>query len=185
MITFLLILSFIFNILAFLFIALLFVRQNRFVSLEKQQKQSMEEVENLIAAFIVEMKEENELFLQKMKITEKRKAAPKKEKENIEKLSLVSFEKEHPEINMLPSKKQAANVYKKTIDMKQEEKEDAGELLNLIYPLEKEDPKEKSLLEKVLDLKEQGKNTEEIAKILNKGKTEIELFLKFRQKNHE
>ncbi|MGP7817479.1 hypothetical protein [Niallia sp. 01092] len=186
MITFLLILSFIFNILAFLFIALLYVRQNRFVMLEKQQKQSVEEVENIIAAFIVEMKEENELFLQKIVTVEKnRQEAPKKEEEEIEELHADFLEKENAVKKIRLSKKQAANVYQKTVDMQQAEKENADELLELILPLEKEETKEKSFFEKVIDLKDQGKKTDEIAKILNKGKTEIELLLKFRQKDEE
>lgn len=47
------------------------------------------------------------------------------------------------------------------------------------------EPEEKSLLEEVVYLQEQGLTNEEIAKKLHKGQTEIELLLKFRQKNQE
>ncbi|MFT8321469.1 MAG: hypothetical protein ABF649_11230 [Bacillus sp. (in: firmicutes)] len=142
----------------------------------------MKEIENVMAVFIAEMKEENELFIQKLNEVEKEKKGKTMSKENKDSpIPAASFDKELTVNKSLHTKKQAVNAYQKTAGKESREKEDVNELLHLISSTEKE----KTLLEQVVDLSEQGKKTEEIAKILNKGKTEIELFLKFRQKSHE
>lgn len=62
MIVFFLIISLILNILAITAILLLYLRQNRFVSLEKEQKNNIEQMDQLLAIYITEMREENEAF---------------------------------------------------------------------------------------------------------------------------
>lgn len=163
--------------LAFLFIALLYIRQNRFVTMEKQQKQVIREMEEIISTFIAEVKEENDQFIQKITKAEGEKA--KKEEENVN-IPFDSAEKNRGNLPKGLLNKQMVKAYKNTNQNKKNLEEDTAEnLLGLIKP---DAAEEKTLLDQAVDLQKQGKKIEEIAKILNKGKTEIELLLKFRQK---
>ncbi|PKG24914.1 hypothetical protein [Niallia nealsonii] len=180
LITFLLILSITLNMLAFLFIALLYIRQNRFVTIEKQQKQIMKEMEEIISTFIAEVKEENDQFIRKITKVEGGKAKKGKEEEN----STIPFkqpaEKNRGNLQKSLLNKQMVKAYNNTAQNTKNLEEDITEnLLELIQPNAAE---EKTLLDQAVDLQKQGKKIDEIAKILNKGKTEIELLLKFRQK---
>ena len=66
MVNFLLVFSIALNILALLCIALLFIRQNRLAAFESRQEKALEEMEEIVSTFIAEIKEENELFLQRI-----------------------------------------------------------------------------------------------------------------------
>lgn len=202
MVNFLLVFSIALNILALLCIALLFIRQNRLAALESRQEKALEEMEEIVSSFIAEIKEENELFLDRVQRLDSNLEESKKE----EPRSTLEVNEPKP-IPMINTYKAAAKSYQ-TFE-KSTGNDDVEELLDLILPqipeednkekavqeenvaeaiVEKEEEpeeKEKTLLEVVTELEEQGKTIEEIAKQLNKGKTEIELLLKFRQNNHE
>lgn len=183
MITFLLILSIILNMLAFLFIALLYVRQNRFIHIEKQQKQVMEQMEEVISTFIAEVKEENDQFIQKFKKIEEKKIKKQKEEKQSEIAYKQPSKKNKSNLSKALLNKQMVKAYQSTAKNKKNPKDDIEKnLLELIEPDAIEEKKEQTLLDQAVDLQKQGKKAEEIAKILNKGKTEIELLLKFRQK---
>ncbi|MCT2343998.1 hypothetical protein NQZ71_14760 [Niallia taxi] len=202
MVNFLLVFSIALNILALLCIALLFIRQNRLAAFESRQEKALEEMEEIVSSFIAEIKEENELFLDRVQRLDSNLEESKKE----EPRSTLEVNEPKP-IPMINTYKAAAKSYQ-TFE-KSTGNDDVEELLDLILPqipeednkekavqeenvaeaiVEKEEEpeeKEKTLLEVVTELEEQGKTIEEIAKQLNKGKTEIELLLKFRQNNHE
>lgn len=79
MVNFLLVFSIALNILALLCIALLFIRQNRLAAFESRQEKALEEMEEIVSTFIAEIKEENELFLQRIhELDEQPKKAWKK-----------------------------------------------------------------------------------------------------------
>ncbi|MEY8747968.1 hypothetical protein AB9M62_53735 [Bacillales bacterium AN1005] len=202
MVNFLLVFSIALNILALLCIALLFIRQNRLAAFESRQEKALEEMEEIVSSFIAEIKEENELFLDRVQRLDSNLEESKKE----EPRSTLEVNEPKP-IPMINTYKAAAKSYQNF--EKSTGNDDVEELLDLILPqipeednkekavqeenvaeaiVEKEEEpeeKEKTLLEVVTELEEQGKTIEEIAKQLNKGKTEIELLLKFRQNNHE
>ncbi|MCM3214720.1 hypothetical protein [Niallia taxi] len=199
MVNFLLVFSIALNILALLCIALLFIRQNRLAAFESRQEKALEEMEEIVSSFIAEIKEENELFLDRVQRLDDNLEESKME----EPRSTLEVSEPKP-IPMINTYKAAAKSYQ-TFE-KSAGNDDVEELLDLILPqnpeekavqeediadeaiVEKEEEpeeKEKTLLEVVTELEEQGKTIEEIAKQLNKGKTEIELLLKFRQNNHE
>ncbi|UTI40578.1 hypothetical protein [Niallia sp. RD1] len=183
MVNFLLFLSITLNLIAILCIVILYVRQNRFADLEKDQKKTLEEMEEVIATFISEIKEENEQFLDKLYSHPKESSHEREEEKSKDESASPYFKPKELKVN-----KAMLNVYQKTVPTiettsKKEdrlEKEDVNELLNLILPSEKE-PKKKSILEIAKSMQAEGKSIEEIAKSLNKGKTEMELLLKFRQ----
>lgn len=185
MVNFLLFLSITLNLIAIFCIVILYLRQNRLVGMEKEQKKNIEEMEEVISTFITEIKEENEHFFNKLisfqpnEVIEDRKV----EKGMEDDANSVEFKPKE-----IKGNKAMLNVYKNVVPSVSEnnknedvlEKEDVDELLNLILPPEKE-PKEKSIVEIASEMQEEGKSIEEIAKALNKGKTEMELLLKFRQ----
>jgi len=183
LITFLLILSITLNMLAFFFIVLLYIRQNRFVHIEKQQRQVTEQMEEVISAFIAEVKEENDQFIAKFQKIEEQQAKANQ----IEKQKGISYqmpsEKNRGNIPKALLNKQMVRAYQSTAKTKQQPEEKITEnLLDVVEAAEAKEEKEKTLLDQAVELQKQGKKLEEIAKILNKGKTEIELLLKFGQK---
>ncbi|MCE4048285.1 MULTISPECIES: hypothetical protein [Bacillaceae] len=194
MVNFLLVFSIALNILALLCIALLFIRQNRLAAFESRQEKALEEMEEIVSTFIAEIKEENELFLQRIhELDEQPKksleeAVEEKEDKNEEPASLTV-----PKVNPYAAAVKSYQTYDSNI-----KPDDVEELLDLILPQSEvlaeddsiveeieQEPKEMSLLEQVIELEKQGETIEQIAKKLNKGKTEIELLLKFRQNNQE
>lgn len=183
MVNFLLFLSITLNLIAILCIVILYVRQNRFVNLEKEQRKNLEEMEEVIATFITEIKEENEHFIEKLTTFEAYEDVDKKVEENKENVESVAYKPREIKGNkaMLDAYKNVTtSVQEKRLKEDRLEKEDVNELLNLILPPEKKQ-KEKSIVEAAKEMQAEGKSIEDIAKALNKGKTEMELLLKFRQ----
>ena len=67
MMIFLIIMSIAFNLIAFLLIAILFLRQNKLIKMEKNLKDPIRELEDLMTTYLLQMKEENEHFIQSVK----------------------------------------------------------------------------------------------------------------------
>jgi len=194
MVNFLLVFSIALNILALLCIALLFIRQNRLAAFESRQEKALEEMEEIVSMFIAEIKEENELFLQRI-----HQLDDETEQNSREESAEEKDNNDDVPITVAVTK---INPYKAAVESYQtfesdKKSDDVDELLDLILPQNEvpskkeetetavEEKKEKTLLDEVTELEQQGKTIEQIAKKLNKGKTEIELLLKFRQNNQE
>ena len=204
--------SILLNIIALFFIVILYLRQSKLFEVEKKQRKMIEEMEDVISTYLAEMKEENENFINRITNTEKTGKTKENKKESsnskravIEPLPLVTNGVEEKiTLPVKGLKSQAVKAYQTNVSgrlaeddfevllpsfddldeantdqsVKEEEKVE-------VEPEEIIEPKEKTLLEEVLNLKEQGLSYEEIAKKLHKGQTEIELLLKFRQNNQE
>jgi hypothetical protein len=189
------------------------MRQNRLAQMETKQEKMMNEMEEVISTYLMEMKEENEEFIEKIKRVQHTKTeinyqapetsvAGRTSKENIQ-TSNPQGEKVTNSVRRASSG-YAAKAYqtsKKPIQATQEADEPIflpsyhnehekrmdhpDEPTNAEVHSFKRAPVEslyvESLLNQALLLKQQGYTEEEIAKKLNKGKTEIELLLKFRQ----
>ncbi|PLT34187.1 DUF6115 domain-containing protein [Bacillus sp. V5-8f] len=212
---------FILNILTVLAIIILFQRQNRLKQAERIQKESVAEMEELLAAFMMEMKEENDLLLKKVRQLKapagNAKSSPTVGAAEGEKLSSkkkTTYEAEQPN-SVILSKNFAISAYKKQplndeteinsgyqpAGLKEEEdKVDFSVLDNRENPtasnvnidsndtddfkaalkasLAKGQP---TLSEQIFQMHEQGMTIDQIAKKLNRGKTEIELLLKFQR----
>ncbi|MBY0120667.1 hypothetical protein [Bacillus sp. S/N-304-OC-R1] len=202
MTTFLLLISLFLNVLALFSIIILFLRQNKFLLVEKNQEQMMQEMEEVISAYLVQMKEENEEFLKRMSQIDNKSTISIKEESDI------NFKEEIKDIEINGSIQgrvgkaniyNAAKAYKQTANiakMKQgnsnnTEKEKAGippldsEVNDLNNKKNNSSLKEDTLINEILLLKKQGLNETEIAQKLNKGKTEIALLLKFNQNSME
>lgn len=196
--------SIVLNIIALFSIVILYLRQSKLFEVEKKQQRMIEEMEDVISTYLAEMKEENESFIERMtKIAtnQSNKKEKNKKREVSKEPILPPIEEDKVLFPIKSSKSHAVKAYK-TGAVQPLTDEDVEVLLPgfteeetlMDLKVEKEveetlqevnEPKEKSMLEEVLHLQEQGLTYEEIAKKLHKGQTEIELLLKFRQNNQE
>jgi biopolymer transport protein ExbB/TolQ len=152
MVAFLWITSFIFHIVSFFLIILLFLKWTKVKEIEKRQAEMIREMETLMASYLVEFKEENDRFVRQLTSKQNHSKQNKKVKREEPFLPL-------PNIEVIEDRLE--------ISMKDEQQDEQSV---------------QELAEQAFLLQQQGKTLDEIAKILKKGKTEIELLLKFRQK---
>ncbi|MDG5470315.1 hypothetical protein P6709_01060 [Jeotgalibacillus sp. ET6] len=172
MIIFLLILSILFNLIAFLSIYLLFMRQNKLMYQEEKHKKTLNEFEETFTSYLQELKEDNAQFLSSFEQIQKSPQLKKTEK-NPPFISQEPLIDDNQAIDSLPdpirkaSRSLAANQYKKKPERN-----------------EQRDAIEESFEQKVFRLSKEGLSPAQIAKKLHKGQTEIELLLKFRKKSN-
>lgn len=222
MTTFLLLLSLFLNILALFAIIVLFLRQNRLMLVEKKQEKIITEMEEVISSYLVQMKEENEDFISRVKkmdirsnssfgVPSETTQTPLRKTAKADKSDNSSLQENnlHNRIGKIPASV-VANVYKKNGKVSRfgpnnngddPFNEESVELPPLEVNMEinnnplpdtelessnsKSNFQEQSILSQVLLLKNEGLSEGEIAQRLNKGKTEIELLLKFNQNRQE
>ncbi|TYR82744.1 hypothetical protein FZC66_03885 [Priestia megaterium] len=185
--TFLLIVSFLIHGVTLFCIILLYMQLTRVRELEQLQKKVIEEMKQTMNTYLSEVDHQNEEFLLQLQQTSRNKSS-NPSKANVE---------PGQEVQSVPS-----------FDMKSEPTESFAELFNselaeqnvkasYYSPSEKNSKKEaESMLMTTEDLNElttdelreisislqkRGLTIEEIAKHLHRGKTEIELLLKFQQ----
>lgn len=219
----LLLVSMVLNGIALFCIVILYLRQNKFLEVEKKYERLLQEMEEVISAYLLEMTEENEKFIHKVRglLSEQGKTSSReipnpppleRKNETNQEINKVEYEQEKPEATddkkeQPPFRKgtvfQAVQAYKNTasIDVQTEDTElptiplptkpevtKGNSPISEIKGTEKKEDKSTSDLHtqssyyQALLLQKQGLSTEEIAKRLKKGKTEIELLFKLRQK---
>ena len=200
MMIFLVIVSIALNMIAFLLIAILFLRQNKLIKMEESLKQPVKEMEDLMTTYLLQMKEENEQFIKSVKGLKKDKNdlqstsvkfSPIK-LEHVEEKSLQSDQLDSPEnFTSLIGKtigNQAVKAYQRQNQHTEKEIEEIERV-----PSEKSETNPEPQISSnnqidgdlVLHLQKQGFSLETIAKKLNRGKTEIELYLTFHEKRKE
>ncbi|KJJ41957.1 Swarming motility protein SwrB [Bacillus subtilis] len=142
-------------------VMILYMRLAAVKETEKQQKKILEETENTLAAFLLELKEENE------KLIENTDSSPNQAEEETQKPDLLHFEKD--------SERDAV-----------QEENLPEHIEGLITEVERQEENvnsdAQSFEDQVIELYEEGYSASQIAQKLKSGKTEIELFLKFRSK---
>ena len=180
------------QLICFYFIVILNTKIAKFKDLEKRQDQLIREMDDAISLYLVEMKEENDRLINELS-TMKHSEHKNNDMEN-QSLAMIDMadrqgnsaatqennltKKDRGEAisprAMVP-KKLAANAYKQQTATEVPQapqtmatKNAAKDLANL-----------PTFEQKVLNLYRQGKSIDEIAKITQKGKTEIELLIKF------
>ncbi|CEA04512.1 hypothetical protein BN1050_01999 [Metalysinibacillus saudimassiliensis] len=161
------IILFILQLLMFFFIVLLQLKVARFNQLEEKQKRLMREMDTTISTYLIQMQEENNRFIEELTKTPKAPVQPTAHKHtktptvDIVESTEVTLPKVQEKPRMVVPKTKAAKAYQQ-----QEVK------APVIKP--------QTVEEQAVALAAQGLSTEAIAKQLQKGKTEIELLLKFR-----
>lgn len=157
MIALLLVISFVLHAVSLFIIILLYLQLSKVKETEKRQQQMAEEMEQTFSAYLLEWKEENERFLKK--------------------LSDMANNRSQEEVKNHPSVVQATSTNEKELPDYFPNVDDVKDIVDI-----RQQAAPPLLADEAWKLYEQGKTIEEIAKMLKKGKTEIELLLKFRQK---
>lgn len=156
MVYILLLSSFIIHIVTFVIIRQLKLKQDTLVTVEENVNQQVKNIEDTLAVYLVELKQENENFMKQV-------------------------EKFHEPKHKVENKSEKQQVSKQRVEMVNTYSDTTG--YQPISDVEQvEDVVEHSITASVLHLYEKGYTVEEIAKQLDKGKTEIALLLKFQQK---
>lgn len=145
------------NLLLIFAVVLLYVRQNRLMEIEKKQRIALSESEELMATLLAQIKEENELFLKKMKSIQK--------DEPDEQMTVKSHQQEKDISEKIAISKMAHQEMLASRSYGNNQQLDA--------------PAQLPLYEQVQQLSKKGLAEDEIAKTLKKGKTEIALLKKF------
>jgi len=148
---------FILQLVSFFLIAILNARLSKLQDVERKQQVLMKEMDDAVSAYLVEIKDENNRLLEELS----RKSVSF---EGIEVQSQRTQDEVHFSNRPTISKTKVANLYKQTLKTDETER--------TLKPL--------SIKEQVHQLYSDGNSIEQIAKTLEKGKTEIELMLKFR-----
>jgi uncharacterized membrane protein YgaE (UPF0421/DUF939 family) len=164
--TLLLVISFIFHLISFFFIILLSLKLSKVKEVETKQEKMIKDMEEAIAAYLLEFKEENEKFIDTLTKTINRIELQNKKAEKAERQAVLP--------TYLPNIEQIKDQV--DISMTHITHEKVGSSKDAEMNKEMQ-----SIMQQALQLHRQGKTIEEIARILEKGKTEIELLLKFRQ----
>ncbi|GAE91597.1 hypothetical protein JCM21714_550 [Gracilibacillus boraciitolerans JCM 21714] len=153
----LLFISFMIHVITFIIIRQLKNRQDELTTVEDNVNQQVRNVEDTLAIYLVELKEENDRFMQQF--------------ERIDSTEANNEETDN-------HKKE----YTKSVSppLQQPQQEPEYQPISTIG-MEK-DTVENSTTATILHLHDKGYTIDEIAKKLDKGKTEVELLLKFQQK---
>ncbi|WP_027408712.1 hypothetical protein [Anoxybacteroides tepidamans] len=166
MTAFLLTVSFVLHALSLFIIILLYLQLSKVKEVERRQSQLSQEMEQTISAYLLEWKEENERFLQALS----KKMDNGSEKKDVDRSpSIKNRSEKRNETEWLPPMESIEQM-KDEVEIRA-----AKQTKSVSTP-----PPPMSLEEQAIALQKEGKTIEEIAKLLNKGKTEIELLLKFR-----
>lgn len=180
------------QLICFYFIVILNTKIAKFKDLEKRQDQLIREMDDAISLYLVEMKEENDRLIDELSSIKQREFKNndiKNQKmaminledaqENSGAAQSESLQKKEPVENIAQKafvpKKMAANAYKQQAVNETSAAPQAKETKTV----EKDMSTLPTFEQKVLNLYRQGKSIDEIAKITQKGKTEIELLIKF------
>ncbi|MEH7382551.1 hypothetical protein V7138_18960 [Bacillus sp. JJ1533] len=170
MTTILFILCFALLAVAFFLIILLYLKITQLKDVEMKQERLLKEFENVITSYVMEIKEENEVFLNRIK-----DAKHEQEEENHKKsIQVIEPELTEEDLQELlptyPNKEDTEGI----VTLEDEDDQNT---------YEKKENNKDTLVKDIEHLIKLGLSYEDIAKKLNKGKTEIELLHKFRQ-NH-
>ena len=208
MTAFLLIVSLILNITALLAIVILFLRQNKLLQVDQQQKKNIKELEELISSYLLEMKDENDRFIKHVKNLNQVK--PIASKNDYNPVSLVEDGLGQERAEKFQSQSDSSrNIAKITSNRAVQAYQQYQMPQDNVVSMKKDKPKEQDAIEsnsasiahtlerpnkntvqdllvsQLITMRQKGISVDEMARKLNKGKTEIELLLKFRENHQE
>jgi len=186
MTTILIAVLFVLQLLSFYFIIILNTKLAKFKDLEKKQERLMREMDDSISLYLAEMKDENNRLIQALQVVpkpektttvqQKRPASQKNQEQPLAQIESQTKDvgRDH-EPRILMPKNIVANAYSR----QQVGATPVQATSPKPPPVQKEEPQPLTLEQQIVQMAKQGKTAEEIAKKLQKGKTEIELLLKF------
>ncbi|MBE3570336.1 MAG: hypothetical protein IMW92_09575 [Bacillales bacterium] len=171
--TFLFFISIIFNVIILFAVVLLYMRQNRLFGLKEEQEKMIQDTEEMLSTYLLQMKEENEAFLKKISSIEVEQTHHTYNNGSLEIQPNQDEQKLNQPKQPIVSKIEALKKYQQQEQSIVQTNESRNEM-------DISDWMEDDLYENVLFLQKKGLTIEEIAHKLNKGTTEIQLLLKFR-----
>ncbi|SDL73359.1 DUF6115 domain-containing protein [Sediminibacillus halophilus] len=170
MLTFLLFISLLLHIFTFIAIRLLFQKLQQSGNGGQVKTDSLQQSEEMLSAFLHEIREENDRLLKELD------DHSSKNKQTAQKNSNEGGGSAFVKAEQTPPYKQSYR--KHHTSGKAEDSEYVPPI-----PEVQQDTVEESVTAKVYSLYDQGYTVDEIAKKLDKGKTEVELMVKFHRKN--
>lgn len=218
MMIFLVTISIAFNMIAFLFIAILFLRQNKLIKMEEKLRNPTNEIEDLMSTYLLQLKEENEHFINRVSHFKKENSslqttinnsATKLQQEEEKRFQPIErkkdpIDKKSDQLNDPESftsllgktiSNQAVKAYQRQNQSTEKEQNQANERVNIDKDTMEQNDSDKKIsrtnannqivVDLIIHLQKQGYSLETIAKKLNMGKTEIDLFLKFHENTKE
>lgn len=170
---------FLLQLISMYFIALLFAKVNKFNDLEVKQQKLMSEMEDVMSAYLVEVRDENEQFFNKLsdEVGTMKKEQSKLAHAVLEHNQKTRTTEKQPSIAMSYAQKRYGQTAQQPTK-EQIEAETLEKQLTTEVPRENDQFNE---LSEVQQLHAQGFTIEEIAQKLKKGKTEVELMIKFQR----
>ncbi|MCL1695437.1 MULTISPECIES: hypothetical protein [unclassified Lysinibacillus] len=195
MTTILIAVLFILQLLSFYFLIILNTKLAKFKDLEKKQERLMREMDDTISVYLADMKDENDRLIQELQRVSKseiqnavkqgKQIVRQKEQEQPPALTKdESTEDGSSSLDHEPRVYVPKNIVANAYSRQQQtgaktEAKVVHSAQQSTDAIQKENAKPLTLEQQAVELAKQGKTAEEIAKQLQKGKTEIELLLKF------
>ncbi|MDW0109203.1 hypothetical protein [Sporosarcina aquimarina] len=164
---------FVLQIAGFYMIVLLYLRAAKVDETERKQKQIMKEMEDSFALYISEIKEENERLIQQLSKHREDKSEMTFESKTIQTDYRDEVAAASSYFNTKPSTSKVLNSYRTS--------QQQASSANVDSLFISDNRAKETEFEKVYRLSEQGLTTTEIASQLGKGKTEVELIMKFKE----
>lgn len=156
------------QVISFYFIALLYMKLSKFDDLEKKQSKLMNEMDDALAVYLAEVKDENEQLIKKItaKVAmEQQQESIKPEKAPANQPDTSEVKEQAPVSVIVPQNTMRHHARQSYEAVKQKTVQPEVELDDRT---------------RAIQMSGEGYSIEEIAKKLGKGKTEIELILKFK-----
>ncbi|KOS62685.1 hypothetical protein FJQ98_06250 [Lysinibacillus agricola] len=175
---------FILQLLSFYFLIILNTKLAKFKDLEIKQERLMREMDDTISVYLAEVKDENNRLIEELQsvsttqvktVLQDEQIMSTKEQIEVEKTKEASSNLDS-ETRIYVPKNIVANAYSRHQQSGNKSVQSTSQTDKAI-PME--EPKPLTIEQQAVQLAKQGKTSEEIAKQLQKGKTEIELLLKF------
>ncbi len=171
MISFLVIL-FLLQLISFYFLALLYTKVSKFDDFEKKQRKIMNEMDDSLGAYLAELKDENERLIQRLAERDSDLSAVERGNGVVAaRKSGEGADKEHPKVRV-NTPKIPINLALKSYNAVTAATETA-----FAQATESEMVDDRT---RAIQMHNSGVSVEEIAKKLGKGRTEVELILKFK-----
>jgi hypothetical protein len=169
--------------LAFFLIILLYLKMTQLKEIEIKQERLLKEFENVITSYVMEIKEDNEVFLNRIQQVQQ---TPNKS-ENNGNIDISELEGKNKESIQIIEPDLTTEDIQDLLPAYANQKETEQITISEIEFTQKKtgdnESNEDVLVKDIDHLIKLGLTYENIAKKLNKGQTEIELLHKFRQNN--
>lgn len=161
--------SFLLHVLTFIALRHYYLKQQRFEADQHKFQSDKKELEQLLMSYLIEMKEENDRLVSYVT------KAPQHKKPNFSNDdSSVKKQDQYDDL------KQQSMSKKESVTTEENNNADYIPLVDEV--VDKKEGYEKSYQAEIISRYEQGETTEAIAKALDRGKTEVELIIKFHKK---